>query len=402
MHPATGSVGDLRSRPYHLAMIESPLGFVASVLVLAAAFPLLASRWKTRLFDVMPPIVVAYAATMLLAVGGLWGQATAVEETRSQLLAAFVPALVFLLLVPCDLRAVTRVGPRLLLAFAVATGTILAGFVAAGLLWGAWLPANAWQVLACVAGGWVGGTANLVAVADGLSVPADAVGLAVVTDTVCYFSWILMLFSAAPAAAAFNRWTGGQPPAIEVGVELQNASATGAKGVAPQLIWLGAGIVMGQAAAAAARLLPATDYLSTSSWKILIATAGGLAIAQTPLRRMPGSAAMASAVLFVVVVTMATQATLTGLASAPVFVAAGFTVLAFHAAGMAAAARLLGLDLASCSVASLANIGGVGSAPLMAALHAPALAPVAVLLALLGYLVGLPAGLAVAAVLRQL
>lgn len=395
-------MGILIPQPYHPPMIESPQGFLATVLGLAAAFPLLAARWKARLFDFLPPIVAAYAVTMLLAVGGLWRQSEAVAATRSQLLMSLVPALVFLLLVPCDLRAVARVGPRLLLAFAVATLTILIGFVAAWLVWRAWLPANAWQVLACVAGGWVGGTANLVAVAGGLEASADAVGLAVVTDTVCYFCWILVLFSAAPLAAAFNRWSGGELPQIEVNSALLPATIPGAATLVHHVAWLGAGLVVGQAAAALARLLPASDFLSTSSWTILIATAAGMAVAQTPLRTLPGSAAMASAVLFVVVVTLATQATLAGLSSAPVFVAAGFTVLAIHALSMLAAARLLRLDLASCSVASLANIGGVGSAPLMAALHAPALAPVAVLLALLGYLIGLPAGLTVAALLQRL
>lgn len=383
-------------------MVDSPQGFLATVLVLAAAFPLLAAKWKARLFDVLPPIVAAYAVTMLLAVAGLWRQSEAVESARSGLLAALVPTLVFLLLVPCDLRAVARVGPRLLLAFAVATLTILTGFVAAWLVWRAWLPANAWQVLACVAGGWVGGTANLVAVAGGLEASADAVGLAVVTDTVCYFSWILALFSAAPAATAFNRWSGGAPPGITIESESAMPTMSNTAGLLHRVAWLGAGLAVGQAAFAVARRLPATEFLSTSSWTILMATAAGVAVAQTPLRRLPGAAVTASAVLFVVVVAMATQATLAGLASAPVFVAAGFTVLACHALGMLAAARLLRLDLASCSVASLANIGGVGSAPLMAALHAPALAPVAVLLALLGYLIGLPAGLTLAAVLQRL
>lgn len=383
-------------------MVESPQGFVATVIVLAAVFPIMAARWRPRLFAVLPPIVLAYAATMLLAVAGLWGPSAEVATTRSRLLGALVPALVFLLLVPCDLRAVARVGPRLLLAFAAATLTILAGFVVAWLVWRSHLPPNAWQVLAAVAGGWVGGTANLVSVAGGLEASADAVGLAVVTDTVCYFCWILVLFSAAPAAAAFNRWSGGQTPSIDLGQESGITTTPAAAHLLHLVAWLGGGLVVGQTAAAVADLLPAEGLLSTSSWTILAATLAGVVVAQTPLRSIPGAATMAAALLFVVVVTMATQATLTGLVSAPVFVAAGFTVLGFHALGMAVAARLLRLDLASCSVASLANIGGVASAPLMAALHAPALAPVAVLLSLLGYLVGLPAGLAIAAVLQRL
>jgi uncharacterized membrane protein len=46
-----------------------------------------------------------------------------------------------------------------------------------------------------------------------------------------------------------------------------------------------------------------------------------------------------------------------------------------------------------CGVASLAQIGGVASAPLLAATYSPVLVPIAVLLALLGFILGTGAGL---------
>lgn len=407
-------------------MIESPLGFLAAVLLLAGAIPALAARSRSRLFTIVPPVVLTYAVTMALAVAGLWADTPGIETTRGRLLDALLPALVFLMLVPCDLRAVARVGPRLLLAFATASGTIMTGFVVAWLIWRPWLPPDGWQALAGVAGGWIGGTANLVAVVGGLGAPAEAVGLAVITDTVCYSVWVLLLFSAAGSADAFNRWAAGRP----AGVMADSAGAGTASANPPDpgpaspltasvppsspalppsagrvigmAATLAAALVVGQAAAAIAGRLPAGGSISVSSWTVLLATVAGAVAAQTPLRRLPAAAPLAAAMLAVVIVAMASRATLAGLRAAPVFVAAGFTVLACHAAGMAVAARLLRLDLASCSVASLANIGGVASAPLMAALHAPALVPAAVLLALLGYLIGVPAGLALAAVLPRL
>jgi uncharacterized membrane protein len=69
---------------------------------------------------------------------------------------------------------------------------------------------------------------------------------------------------------------------------------------------------------------------------------------------------------------------------------------------MIAAARLLRLDLGLCSVASLANVGGVGSAPILAAAHGRELVPVGILLGLFGYVVGTAAGLGLAALLPAL
>jgi uncharacterized membrane protein len=69
---------------------------------------------------------------------------------------------------------------------------------------------------------------------------------------------------------------------------------------------------------------------------------------------------------------------------------------------MLLAARLFRFDLAVCGIASLANIGGVASAPLLAAAYSPLLAPVGVLLAMLGYLLGTGGGIWLASVLKAL
>ena len=396
-------------------MIESSLTFLTSLLVLAAGLPWLGARCGRRFSAVVPPIVFTYGVTTLLAVGGLWAGSAAVAESRDQVISMLLPGLVFALLLPCDLRAVARVGPKLLGAFAAATITIMAGFVIAWMIWRRWLPADGWQVLAGVAGGWVGGTANLVAVLGSLDAAADITGLAVLTDTICYSVWVLALFSLVGSASVFNRWA-GSPSArpSHLSEPLPNRLAAGhqpaglAEASAEQLSMTGLafGLVVsvgvGQAAAGLAGWLPTGGPFSSMSWTILLSTMAGAIAAQTPLGRLSSAEPLAAALLAVVIVAVASQATLAGLQTAPVFVAVGFTVLACHAGGMVAAARVLKLDLASCCVASLANIGGVASAPLMAALHAPRLVPAAVLLALMGYLIGLPAGLMLAALLTRL
>ena len=168
------------------------------------------------------------------------------------------------------------------------------------------------------------------------------------------------------------------------------------------LVWLGLGVLVGWLSGIVAAGLPTLGVLSATSWTLLIATAAGCVAGLSPLARLPGSATVASALLAVVVVAMASQASLAGLTTAPLFVVAGLTILGVHAAVMVVVARLLRLDLALCGIASLANVGGVGSAPVLAAAYHPTLAPVGVLLGLLGYVVGTPAGLGLAALLPRL
>ncbi len=381
-------------------MTTSAVAYLASLLLLAALFPVLASRWPLKIFEVLPPIVLSYGLATALAVAGFWTLTPEVVATQKQVMTHLLPALMFLLLVRCDLRAILALGPRVLLAFACATLSIIAGFIVAAMLWAPALPPQAWQALSAVAGGWVGGTANLVAVGQAVHATPETMGFALITDALCYSVWVLVLFGSVPMAARFNRWAKATASGdLVAGLVLPRTEAAQPGHV---LLWLGLGVAVGLGAREVAALLPADGVLNVTSWTLLLTTLAGVLCALTPLRAMPGAEGTGSALLALVVVALASQGSFAGLSQAPFFILAGFTVLLVHAAGMLVAARVFKLDLALCGVASLANIGGVASAPLLAATHAAALAPLGVLLALLGYLLGTGVGLALASWLPAL
>ena len=93
---------------------------------------------------------------------------------------------------------------------------------------------------------------------------------------------------------------------------------------------------------------------------------------------------------------------LSELQAAPLYIALGLVIIAFHALIMAGAARLLRFDLFTCGVASLANIGGVASATIIAATYSPVLIPVGVLMAMLGFITGTGVGMLVGRILSLL
>lgn len=374
-------------------MGESPVAYATLVLFLAGIFPVLSARMPARIAAVLPPIVLSYVAATALAVAGLWPAGEGIERLRGLLTQVLLPALIFLLLVRCDLRAVGALGPRVLAAFAAATASIGLGCIVAWALWRIVLPAGGWQVLASVGAGWIGGAANLLAVSRAIGATSETLAVALVTDTACYAAWVTLLFATVPFAARFNRWA----RAADAGPVAPAAAGPSAPATpGGVLLWLAVALAAALAAQAVAARLPASGVLTASSWSLLVATALGLGVALTPLGRLPGGEATASALLALVVVAMGSQGSFAGLASAPAFILTGATVLAVHAVAMLGAARLFRLDLALCGIASLANIGGIASAPVYAAAHRPALAPVGVLLALLGYLVGTGAGLGLA------
>jgi uncharacterized membrane protein len=103
--------------------------------------------------------------------------------------------------------------------------------------------------------------------------------------------------------------------------------------------------------------------------------------------------------LYLIIALIASRANLAELTQAPLYIALGLMILLFHGLIMLVMAKWLKLDLFTCGVASLANIGGVASAPILAASYSKSLIPVGVLMAMIGYIVGTGGGLLVGKVL---
>ena len=66
----------------------------------------------------------------------------------------------------------------------------------------------------------------------------------------------------------------------------------------------------------------------------------------------------------------------------------GFIWIGFHAILLIVVAKIIKAPYFFIAVGSQANVGGAASAPIVAAYFSPSLAPVGVLLAVLGYVVG--------------
>lgn len=380
-------------------MIETVWPYLAILLLSAGLFPTLERRYGWRLFSILPPIVLTYLLVTALAVAGVWQATPAITTAQRTLTTQLLPALLFLLMTGCDLRAILALGPRMLAVFAVAMASILLAIVMAYLMFRHLLPSDGWKMLAALSATWTGGSANLVAVKQSVGLPDNLLPSVLLADALCYSVWVVALFSAAPLAPAFNRWTGASERAPLPEVALRPEGDAGPGSV---LLWLGAALAVGNAASVVAALLPANGLLTATAWTVLIATAAGLLLAHTRLARSPVPAPLAQALLACLVAVLASQSNFEGLATAPLFVAVGFSVLALHVLLLVLAAKLFRFDLQLCGIASLAQIGGVATAPVLAATYSRALVPAAVLLATLGLVLGTAVGLTMAGVLSGL
>lgn len=382
-------------------MIQTVWPYLAVMALAAGLFPSIEKRLAWRVFEVLPPIVWTYLFVTALAVGGLWHSTAEIQVAQRALTTQLLPALLFLLMVTCDLRAILKVGPRVLVVFVCAMLSILIAIVLVYLMFRNALPSEGWKMLAALSATWTGGSANLVAVKQVIGLSDSMLPAVLLADALCYSAWVLVLFSSGSLAAKFDRWTGADRRG-ERYPQLAAVTTNGPAGGGDILLWLGIALGAGLGAARLATLMPVSTMLNATSWTVLIATLAGLIVARTPLARIPGPNALASALLAVLVAVLASQSNFHGLASAPLFILCGLLTMAIHVALLAGLARLLKFDLYLCGISSLAQIGGVASAPILAATYSPVLVPIAVLLAMLGLIVGTGIGLTMASVLSAL
>ena len=367
-------------------MIESAWGYLSAVAAVAAFFGILEHRSKARLFEYLPAVVLIYAAAMLLSQSGAWVKNDAVNAAYATAKNNLLPAMLFLMMLKVDLRHFARLGRPLLIAYTAAVLSLAGAFI--GVFWLFGFGRDEAGLFAALCGSWMGGTANMLAIGGAMEVSESMMGFAFVTDALNYTFWVVMLLALVRAAPAFNRWSGATSSHESLG-DLGCACSVG-----PRRYWLlvALSLLIAWICQWAASYL---GGLGTTTWMVLLATLAGLAASFTPLARLGGSSELASTMLLLLVALIGSRADFGGWDSVPYYLLAGFSILLLHGAAMVAGAKLFRLDLFSIGVASLANIGGVASAPILAAAYDRSLVGIAVLMAVMGYLIGTFGGLAV-------
>ncbi|MBM0105386.1 DUF819 family protein [Steroidobacter sp. S1-65] len=382
-------------------MIETVWPYLALMPLAAGVFPSLEKRFQWRVFHVLPPIVWTYLFVTALAVAGVWTATPEIQGAQRALTGQLLPALLFLLMVTCDLRAILAVGPRVLAVFVCAMFSILVAIVLTYLLFRSLLPAEGWKMLAALSATWTGGSANLVAVKQVIGLSESALPAVLLADALCYSVWVLVLFSTGALAPVFNRWTRADQNGREY-PQLAPVASAGPADAGNVLLWLGLAMLVGLGAGRIAAMMPTSTMLTQTSWTVLFSTVAGLVVARTPLARIPGPASTGAALLALLVAVLASQSNFRGLASAPLFILCAFVTMLLHIGLLAMLARMFRFDMFLCGISSLAQIGGVASAPVLAATYSPVLVPIAILLAMLGLILGTGMGLFMASVLSAL
>jgi len=220
----------------------------------------------------------------------------------------------------------------------------------------------------------------------------------------------------AARSAKIDARTGADVSAIErIKLKMETFQKDNAKALTlPDLVFMAAMAfgVTGAAHAVANWLGPAIkDNLpvladlnlhSTFFWLVILATIGGVLLSFTRARKFEGSGASGIGSLFVymLVATIGLKMDVTQIK--PFLFVIGGIWIGTHAVLLLLVGKLIKAPVFFLAVGSQANVGGAASAPVVASAFHTALAPVGVLLAVLGYVVGTSAAMLTGIILQAM
>ena len=388
------------------ALINDPMGVFAFLAGLVALIFWVSELPRCKkLFEVVPPVIYVYFLPMLATTAGITPAASPLYDWTVPYLLLFA---LLMLMVSVDLGSVARLGPVAL--FMVAAGTL--GIVIGGpislMLFGGMLPEDAWTGFAALSGSWIGGTANMVAIAESVGTSPDAMGPVIVVDTVVGYGWMGVLIAMVGLQGRFDRRTKARTDAIEQTNRRLEAMKSERRPLTLRyaVVMIGFGMACAVAAQRLGQRLPAVGdptVISGTTWAILIVVTGGLVLSFTRLRQLEtvGASHLGYTALYLLLAGIGAQADLRAVLDAPVYLLAGAVWIAIHLGILLVAARIVRAPFFFVATGSMANIGGAASAPVVAGVYHRAMAPIGLLMAVAGYILGIYAAILCAWLLGQ-
>ena len=371
-------------------MISSPLVYLFVLALEATFFNTLEKKTEFKIFKLIPAVVMIYAFSMLLASLGVFEYNQEINSIYKLTKTNLLPAMLFLMLLEVDFKHFLKLGKSLLISYVLAVFSLACGFVVVAFIFD--FNQEMASAFGALAGSWMGGTANMIAVGSALGVTQEAFGYALIVDSINYTLWVMLLLFLVPFAKVFNRFSKSDENMAYLG-EIGCACSMGAK-----RYWLL--IFLAIIASLLYQLLAEqVEFLNKTTTIVLLSSFFGVLGSFTKLRYINGSNEVATTMLYIIIALIGSKAVFDSFSAVGVYVLAGFVILVIHAVLMVVGAKIFKLDLFSIAVASLSNIGGVASAPILAATYNKSLVSVGVLMAIMGYLIGTFGGLAVGNIL---
>jgi uncharacterized membrane protein len=387
---------------------------VFGILISILAFVFTTSKsespfWK-KFYKFIPTLLLCYFIPSIFnSLGIISGEESNLYFVASRYL---LPTSLVLLTISIDLPEIKKLGPKAIIMFLTGTVGIILGGPLAILIVSSFAPDvvggvgpdAVWRGLTTVAGSWIGGGANQAAMKEIFNVGDTLFSSMIAVDVIVANIWMAFLLYGAGINERIDAKFQADNSAITelkekieayraqilripdltdtlkvmtVGFGVTAIAHLGADNIAP---WI----------TESAPWLAKFSLTSKFFWLIVLATTIALGLSFTKARELEGVGASryGSLFLYILVATIGMKMNIMAIFENPGLFIIGLIWIAFHAILLIVVAKIIRAPFFFLAVGSQANIGGAASAPIVASAFHPSLAPVGVLLAVLGYAIG--------------
>ena len=365
--------------------------------------------WK-KFYTFVPSLLLCYfIPSVLNSLGIISGKESNLYFVASRYL---LPTSLVLLTISVDLPGIKKLGFKAIIMFLTGSvGIILGGPIsiliisefAPGIIGGSGSD-QVWRGLTTVAGSWIGGGANQAAMKEIFQVGDTVFSAMIAVDVIIAQIWMVFLLYGVGINKKINRWFDADATSINrlkdkiekyksqimVIPDLQDTIKVLSVGFGITAIaHIGADVI----SPTIKEFAPSLARFSLTSgffWLIVLSTAMAVFLSFTKLRELEGVGASryGSFFIYILVATIGMKMNLLAIFENPGLFILGFIWMSFHALLLITVAKIIKAPFFFLAVGSQANVGGAASAPIVASAFHPSLAPVGVLLAVFGYVIG--------------
>jgi len=386
-----------------------------------------------KFYRVVPALLLCYFLPAFLNTFGI----ISADESRLYFVASryLLPASLVLLCLNIDIDGIRKLGSKALIMFFTATvGIVIGGPIALYLVSLASpdiLNDEIWRGLATVAGSWIGGGANQTAMKEIYGASDQLFSAMIVVDVFVANVFMSVLLFGTGYNKRLNKFFKADDSAIEnlknKMESFQNKMAKVATFKDLMFLLALSFVSIGMAHFLSNLISPQisgwldsikesspmisvlfTSFGSGFFWLIVFSTIFGIVLSFTKAREFEGIGAskIGTVFLYLLVATIGMKMDIFELINNwgvfKFLISVGLIWITVHALFLFIVAKIIKAPFFYVAVGSQANIGGAASAPVVAAAFSPALAPVGVLLAVLGYAVGTFGAIACAIMMQYL
>ena len=386
------------------------LGILMSILGIIFLTSSSKKPFWVEFYKYVPALLLCYFIPSIFnSLGIISGDSSNLYYVASRYL---LPTSLALLTISIDLKEIRKLGFKALILFFTGTLGIIIGGPIAILIVSSINPAiiggsdidSVWRGLSTVAGSWIGGGANQAAMKEVFQVDNEIFSAMVAVDVIVANIWMAFLLYGAGINDKIDNWLQADSSSINVlknKIEAYQAQILKIPNTADTIKVLSIGFGITAVAHFGADLIapwifqnaPLLDKFSLTSkffWLIVISTTLAVFLSFTKARELEGVGAsrIGSVFIYILVATIGMKMNVLAIFDNPGLFIVGLIWMMIHAGMLISVAKFINAPFFFMAVGSQANVGGAASAPIVASAFHPSLAPVGVLLAVLGYAMG--------------